>query len=55
MAVDIVRELREVIWPKHYGRWKRRRDDGPSAEEIAGAFCGLTADEVRAAIKAHSR
>ena len=52
MAVDIVRELREIIWPKYYGRWKRRRDDGPSAEEIAGVFCGLTADEVRAAIKA---
>ena len=53
MAVDIVRELREIIWPKYYnGRWKRRRDDGPSAEEIAGGFCGLTADEVRAAIKA---
>ena len=53
MAVDIVRELREVIWPKHYdGRSKRRRDDGPSAEEIAGVFCGLTAEEVRAAIKA---
>ena len=52
MAVDIVRELREIIWPKYYGRWKRRRDDGPSAEEIAGVFCRLTADEVRAAIKA---
>jgi hypothetical protein len=52
MAVDIVRELREIVWPQHYGRWKRRRDDGPSAEEIAGVFCGLTADEVRAAIKA---
>jgi hypothetical protein len=52
-AVESVRQLRGIIWPRHYGRVKRR--DGPSAEEIAAIRCGLTVDEVRRAMKTSSR
>jgi hypothetical protein len=54
-AIDDVHQLRTKIWPRHYGRSRRRIDDGPSAEAIAGALHGLSEDEVKAAIKARSR
>jgi hypothetical protein len=54
-AIDDVRQLRTKIWPRHYGRSKRRINDGPSAEAIAGELRGLSEDEVKAAIKARSR
>jgi hypothetical protein len=47
-AVDSVRQLRAIIWPRHYGR-KKRRD--ALAEEIAAARCGLTVEQVRRAMK----
>jgi hypothetical protein len=50
-AVDSVRQLRAIIWPRYYGRWKRRPEDGPSAEEIAAVRCGLTMDQVQRAMK----
>jgi hypothetical protein len=50
-AVDSVRQLRATIWPRYYGRVKRRLDDGPSAEEIAAVRCDLTVDQVRRAMK----
>jgi hypothetical protein len=54
-AIQDVRRLRETVWPKFYGRSKRRRDDAPSAEAIVAARYGLTEDEVRKAIKSNSR
>jgi hypothetical protein len=55
LVIDDVRRLREIIWPKHFGKWKRRRNDAPSAEAIAAARRGLTEDEVIEAIKLRSR
>jgi hypothetical protein len=55
MAADDVRRLRDVIWPRHYGRWKRRSGEGPTAEEIAAIRRGVTVDEVRAAVKGFTR
>ena len=54
-AIKDVRRLRKIIWPKFYGRSKRRVDDGPSAEAIAAARYGLTEDEIQKAIKSNSR
>jgi hypothetical protein len=43
VAVPIV----QAIWRQYYdGRWKRRRDDGPSAAEIAAQYYGVTVDAV---------
>jgi hypothetical protein len=54
MAIDDVRLLRRVIWPKHYdGRSKRRT--APSAEEIVAERYGLIADQIYDAIRARSR
>jgi hypothetical protein len=52
-AVESVRHLRE-IWRRHYGRWKRRYDDHPTAEEIAAAFHDCSVDEItQAAARRH--
>jgi hypothetical protein len=53
MAMEDVRLLRTVVWPKHYGRSKRRTQ--PSAEEIVAVRYGLTVDQVHHAIRARSR
>ena len=55
MAIDDVRLLRTFIWPKHYGRMKRRVDDGPSAEDIVAELYKLDPDQIRDAIRARSR
>jgi hypothetical protein len=55
MAAADVRRLRDVIWPRNYGRWKRRSGDGPTAEEIAAIRHDVTVDEVRQAMKGYTR
>jgi hypothetical protein len=47
-AVDSVHQLRAIIWPRYYGR-KKRRD--ALAEEVAATRCGLTVEQVRRAMK----
>jgi hypothetical protein len=54
-AVESVRQLREIIWPEHYRRRKRRYDDGPTAEEIAAKFHDCTVDEVKEAMARRHR
>jgi hypothetical protein len=53
VAEDV--ERIRTLWRQHYGRWKRRASDGPSAEQIAGLRHDLSESDVRAAIKALSR
>jgi hypothetical protein len=47
-AVDSVHQLRSIIWPRYYGR-KKRRD--ALAEEVAATRCGLTVEQMRRAMK----
>ena len=54
-AVDAVKKIRE-IWRDHYdGKWKRHRENRPSAEEIASLILGCTEAEVKRAVKDVSR
>jgi hypothetical protein len=41
-AIEDVHFIRDELWPReHNGRWKRSRDNPPSAEEIVAEFHGV--------------
>jgi len=41
-----VKYLREDIWPKHFGKKNRRRDETLSAEQIVAEWLGVEQDEI---------
>jgi hypothetical protein len=49
-AVWAVHNLR-TIWQKEYGRRNRRNQDGPSAQEIAASWAGVTISDVEKGLK----
>jgi hypothetical protein len=46
-AAWAVEQLRDVIWPKHFGKKNRHQDDGPSAEQIVAKWMRVSVADIK--------